>query len=54
LIDMGMAPGAVVGVERVAPLGDPIDIKLRGYHLSLRKDEASLVSVEFMEEDKAQ
>jgi DtxR family Mn-dependent transcriptional regulator len=50
LIDMGMVPGAVVGVERVAPFGDPIDVKLRGYHLSLRKDEAQLVSVEFMEE----
>jgi DtxR family Mn-dependent transcriptional regulator len=53
LIDMGMVPGAVVGVERVAPFGDPIDVKLRGYHLSLRKDEAQLVSVEYMEEVKS-
>jgi DtxR family Mn-dependent transcriptional regulator len=50
LVDMGMVPGAIVGVERVAPFGDPIDVKLRGYHLSLRKDEACLVSVEFLEE----
>jgi DtxR family transcriptional regulator, Mn-dependent transcriptional regulator len=49
LVDMGMVPGSVVVVERVAPLGDPIDIKLRGYHLSLRKDEASLVSVELLQ-----
>jgi DtxR family Mn-dependent transcriptional regulator len=46
LVDMGLVPGAIVGVERVAPLGDPIDIKLRGYHLSLRKEEAALVTVE--------
>jgi Fe2+ transport system protein FeoA len=40
-----MVPGAILGVERVAPLGDPIDIRLRGYHLSLRKSEAALVKV---------
>jgi DtxR family Mn-dependent transcriptional regulator len=49
LVDMGLVPGAIVGVERVAPLGDPIDIKLRGYHLSLRKEEAALVTVEALE-----
>jgi len=49
LVDMGLVPGAVVAVERVAPLGDPIDIKLRGYHLSLRKDEAALITVEVLD-----
>ncbi len=49
LVDMGMVPGTVIGVERFAPLGDPIDVKLRGYHLSLRKEEASLVFVEALE-----
>jgi Fe2+ transport system protein FeoA len=49
LVDMGFVPGAVLGVERVAPLGDPIDIKLRGYHLSLRKEEAALITVEALE-----
>lgn len=49
LVDMGLVPGAVVGVERVAPLGDPIEIKLRGYHLSLRKEEAALITVEALE-----
>jgi DtxR family Mn-dependent transcriptional regulator len=49
LIDMGLAPGAVLGVERVAPFGDPIEIKLRGYHLSLRKEEAALITVEALE-----
>ena len=52
LVDMGMVSGAVVAVERVAPLGDPIDVKLRGYHLSLRKDEARLVAVSVFEEAK--
>jgi len=46
IVEMGVTPGAVVEVERVAPLGDPIDIKVRGYHLSLRKDEADGIEVE--------
>lgn len=46
LSEMGLTRGAVVEVERVAPLGDPMDIKVRGYHLSLRKTEASGVVVE--------
>ena len=46
LIEMGVVCGAVVRVERVAPLGDPLDIKVKGYHLSLRKDEARQIEVE--------
>jgi DtxR family Mn-dependent transcriptional regulator len=49
LVDMGMVPGAVLGIERVAPMGDPIDIKLRGYHLSIRKEEAALITVEALD-----
>lgn len=48
LLDMGITPGAVLEVERVAPLGDPIDIKIRGYHLSLRKDEAESIEIEVL------
>jgi DtxR family Mn-dependent transcriptional regulator len=40
LLDMGMVPGAEIKLEKVAPLGDPIDILIKGYHLSLRKEEA--------------
>lgn len=40
LMDMGVTPGVKVEVIKVAPLGDPIEIKIRGYELSLRKDEA--------------
>lgn len=41
LAEMGVGRGALVEVERVAPLGNPIDIKVKGYHLSLRKEEAA-------------
>ncbi len=46
LLDMGLIRGVTVTVQRVAPLGDPVEIELRGYRLSLRKDEAACVSVE--------
>lgn len=46
LFDMGVTPGASVFLKKKAPLGDPIEINIRGYELTLRKDEASLVEVE--------
>jgi Fe2+ transport system protein FeoA len=46
IIEMGVTSGAVVEVEKVAPLGDPIDIKVKGYHLSLRKEEAEGIEIE--------
>lgn len=46
ILEMGVTPGSVVDLERIAPLGDPIDIKVKGYHLSLRKDEAAGIDVE--------
>ena len=49
ILDMGVVPSAEVLVERVAPLGDPIEIKIKGYHLSLRKEEAAQVYVEMAE-----
>lgn len=45
LLEMGLTVGAQFEVIRFAPLGDPIDIKVRGYHLSLRKNEAAGVLV---------
>jgi len=44
-LDMGIIPGSDLEVIKVAPLGDPIDIKIKGYHLSLRKDEAKDILV---------
>ena len=49
IADMGVVPGTIVEVERVAPLGDPMDVKLRGYHLSLRKEEAANIKVKLKE-----
>ena len=46
LLDMGVTAGTPVEVERVAPLGDPIEIKLKSYHLTLRKEEARRIEVE--------
>jgi ferrous iron transport protein A len=43
---MGVTPGVSVKVIKVAPLGDPMEINVRGYELSLRKDEAKQIQVE--------
>ena len=45
LMDMGITPGVDVEVVKVAPLGDPIEVNLRGYELSLRKDEAEHINL---------
>lgn len=46
LFDMGITPGAEVYLRKKAPLGDPIEISLRGYELTLRKAEAAQVEME--------
>lgn len=46
LFDMGVTPGAKVQMVKKAPLGDPIEIVIRGYNLTLRKDEAEFVEME--------
>jgi ferrous iron transport protein A len=43
---MGITRGTTIRLEQVAPLGDPIKVRVRGYDLSLRKSEARLVEVE--------
>ncbi|MBE6134149.1 MAG: ferrous iron transport protein A [Erysipelotrichaceae bacterium] len=45
LFDLGVTPGVEIYVRKVAPLGDPIEVTIRGYELSLRKSEAQLISV---------
>ena len=45
LMEMGITPAATVEAVRRAPLGDPLDVKVRGYHLSLRRDEAAAVEI---------
>ncbi len=46
IMDMGITKGAEVFVRKVAPLGDPLEIAVRGYELSLRKADAEMVEVE--------
>ena len=45
LLDMGLIPGTEVTVCKLAPLGDPMEIRLRGYELTLRKDDAALIEL---------
>ena len=51
LLDMGIIPKTVVSVRKTAPPGDPIEISLRGYTMTLRKDDASKIEVLPFEED---
>ena len=46
IIDMGITPGAVVIMRKAAPMGDPIEINVRGYELSIRRSEAREITVE--------
>ncbi|MBQ5841424.1 MAG: ferrous iron transport protein A [Clostridia bacterium] len=46
IMDMGLTKGTAITVRKVAPLGDPIEITVRGYELSLRKADAEMVEVE--------
>ena len=46
LLDMGLIPKTRVRVEKVAPLGDPLELRVRGYSLSLRKEDAGKIVVE--------
>lgn len=46
LLEMGLTPGTRVELIRVAPMGDPVEIRVRGYRLSLRKSEASAVRID--------
>ena len=45
LMEMGVVPGAQVRVIKTAPLGDPIEVRVRGYHLALRRNEAQTITV---------
>ncbi len=49
LFDMGVTPGAEVLLRKKAPLGDPVEVTIRGYELTLRKSEAACVTMEVKE-----
>ncbi|MFZ5969277.1 MAG: FeoA family protein [Bacillota bacterium] len=46
LMDMGVTKGTAITVERVAPLGDPIEVKVKGYNLTFRKEDAENIIIE--------
>ena len=46
LLDLGLTPGTIVMVRRTAPMGDPIQLHLRGYELTLRKSEAEKIEIQ--------
>lgn len=45
LLDMGLTPGTQVSVRKVAPFGDPLELQLRGYELTLRGDDARIIEM---------
>jgi ferrous iron transport protein A len=45
IMDMGITKGVEIFVRKVAPLGDPVEVKVRGYELSLRKTDAEMIEV---------
>ena len=47
IMDMGLTKGVEVYIRKVAPLGDPIEVTVRGYELSLRKEDDGMIEVEF-------
>ncbi|WP_339060340.1 FeoA family protein [Tepidibacillus marianensis] len=48
LMDMGLLPGTTLEISRIAPFGDPLAVKLRGFQMSFRKQEAADIIVEFV------
>ena len=46
IMDMGITKGTEIYVRKVAPLGDPIEVTVRGYELSIRKDDANIIEME--------
>ncbi len=49
LLDMGLTTGVVVKIKKIAPLGDPIDIELRGYELCVRKSDIAEIDIKVVE-----
>ena len=48
IMDMGITKGVEIYIRKAAPLGDPLELTLRGYELSLRKEDADLIDVEYV------
>lgn len=52
LLDMGIIPKTKVRIEKVAPMGDPIELHIRGYSLTIRKEDAQKIEVESEEDEQ--
>jgi len=48
IVDMGVVGGTVIEVRKFAPLGDPMEVKIKGFNLSLRKTEAEMIEIEIL------
>lgn len=46
LLEMGLTPKTIVSIHKIAPMGDPMELHLRGYSLSIRKEDAAKIEVE--------
>ena len=51
IFDIGIVPGILLQVQKFAPLGDPMEIKVKAFNLSLRKQEAAFIQVELVEDE---
>ena len=51
LMEMGIVPGVFVRMIKSAPFGDPLEIRVRGYHLAMRKNEADTIEIQTLEAD---
>ena len=51
-LDMGVIPGAGLKVEKLAPMGDPMELRIHGYELTLRLDDARLIEIERIDQDE--
>ena len=54
LLDMGLTPGTEVTLQKIAPMGDPVQMKVRGYELTLRLSEAQKIDVDHVHEKEAE
>lgn len=52
IIDMGITPGAVITLRKIAPFGDPIEINVRGYELSIRKSDAENIQIKLIGDEE--
>lgn len=50
VVEMGIVPGAVISLEKIAPLGDPLEFRLKGFSLTLRKKDAAAIEVEMIDQ----